>query len=152
MDANIRPASVVEAQTIHDLANATYSKYVERIGKKPAPMLDNYAPLIEDGDVWVLAEGEEVLGLLVMRSKEDHLFVENVAVRPDRQGSGLGRILMVFAEEEAAERDLSEIRLYTNAKMWENIAFYEKLGFEETERKLDEGYCRVFMCKRVGRD
>lgn len=34
--------------------------------------------------------------------------------------------------------------------MWENLAFYEKkLGFEETERRLDGGHRRVFMRKEI---
>ena len=43
---------------------ASYSKYVERIGKEPAPMLEDYAALIRAGEVWVLAgeAGGEVLG------------------------------------------------------------------------------------------
>jgi ribosomal protein S18 acetylase RimI-like enzyme len=44
---------------------------------------------------------------------------------------------------------LHEIRLYTNEKMEENLPFYRSLGFEETGRRLDEGYRRVFMKKRL---
>jgi ribosomal protein S18 acetylase RimI-like enzyme len=82
-----------------------------------------------------------------MRPGEDHMFVDNVAVAPGHQGRGLGRRLVLFAEERAREVGLSEIRLYTNEKMHENLAFYGKLGFEETDRGLDGGYRRVFMRK-----
>lgn len=150
MDANIRPASVENAAAVQDCVNVAYSRYVERIGKKPAPALKDYAPLIEDGKVRVLVEGREVLGMVTMTIEEDHLSIETVAVWPDRQGDGLGRRLIAFAEEKARNRNLSEIRLYTNEKMWENLAFYERLGFEETERRLEEGYRRVFMSKRLG--
>jgi ribosomal protein S18 acetylase RimI-like enzyme len=87
--------------------------------------------LIEDGKAWVLVEGREVLGMLTMRTEEDHLSVQIVAVWPDRQGEGLGRRLMAFVDEETRNRNLSEIRLYTNKKMWENLVFYERLRFEE---------------------
>ena len=36
--------------------------------------------------------------------------------------------------------------------MTENLAFYGRLGFEETGRRLDEGYKRVFLCKMLARD
>ncbi len=150
VEASIRPASAEDAAAVQDCVNVAYSRYVERIGKKPAPALKDYAPLIEDGKVWVLVEGREVLGMLTMRTEEDHLSIETVAVWPDRQGEGLGRRLIAFVEEETRNRNLSEIRLYTNEKMWENLAFYERLGFEETERRLEEGYRRVFMSKRLG--
>jgi ribosomal protein S18 acetylase RimI-like enzyme len=93
--------------------------------------------------------GGEVLGVLVMRPAGDHLFVDNVAVAPDHQGKGLGRELMTFAEARARKDGLPEIRLYTNEKMHENVAVYAKLGFEETGRRLDGGYRRVFMRKRL---
>jgi ribosomal protein S18 acetylase RimI-like enzyme len=123
---------------------------VERIGRKPAPMLADYEAMIEAGEAWVLAGHGETLGVLAMRPDGNHLFVETVAVRPDRQGEGLGRRLMAFAEGKAGDLGLPEIRLYTNEKMWENLTFYEGLGFEETGRRFDEGYRRVFMRKRLG--
>ncbi len=149
MARSIRPAGPEDAAAIGDLVRASYAKYVERIGKEPAPMLEDYAALIEACEVWVLAEGKEVLGVLVMRPAEDHLFVGNVAVAPGQQGRGLGRELVAFAEEKAAEHGLPEVRLYTNEKMHENLDIYARLGFEETGRGLDGGYRRVFMRKRL---
>ncbi len=146
---SVRPAGSEDAAAIGDLVRVSYAKYVERIGKEPSPMLEDYAALIGAGEVWASVEGEEVLGVLVMRPDEDHLFVGNVVVAPDHQGEGLGRELMAFAEAEARKDGLPEIRLYTNEKMRENVAIYAKLGFEETERKLDGGYRRVFMRKRL---
>lgn len=149
MTTDIRLANSNETSAVRDLVRASYAKYIERIGKEPAPMLDDYSSLIADGDVWIAMENGEVLGVLVMQPAEDHLFVGNVAVRPDQQGRGLGRTLMAFAEEEAKRNGLQEIRLYTNERMFENLTIYEKLGFEETERTLDSGYQRVFMRKRI---
>jgi ribosomal protein S18 acetylase RimI-like enzyme len=145
----VRTARPEDTAVIGDLVQASYSKYAERIGKEPAPMLEDYAALIEACEVWVLVEGEEVLGVLVMRPAEDYLFVDNIAVAPECQGRGLGRELVSFAEEKAKAYDLPEIRLYTNEKMPENIAVYGRLGFEVTECKLDGGYRRVFMRKRL---
>ena len=148
-DKSIRPAEPGDAAAVRDLVRASYLKYVGRIGREPAPMLEDYAALIRAGEVWVLAEGGEALGVLVMRPAEDHLFVDNVAVAPGQQGRGLGRELVAFAEEKAAEHGLPEVRLYTNEKMHENLDIYARLGFEETDRRLDGGYRRVFMRKRL---
>jgi ribosomal protein S18 acetylase RimI-like enzyme len=148
--ATIRPAGIQEAGAVTTVVREAYAKYVGRIGREPAPMLVDYGAAIQAGEAWVLVEGDDTSGVLVMRSENDHLFVETLAVRPDRQGSGLGRRLMAFAEEAARSRGLREIRLYTNERMEENIPFYRSLGFEETGRRLDEGYQRVFMKKRSG--
>jgi ribosomal protein S18 acetylase RimI-like enzyme len=146
---SIRPAERRDAAVVRDLVRAAYSKYVERIGKEPAPMLEDYEALIRAGEVWVWDEGGEVLGVLVMRPAEDHLFVDNVAVAPGHQGRGLGRELLAFAEERARREGLPEVRLYTNEKMHENLAVYAKVGFEESGRGVDGGYRRVFMRKRL---
>jgi ribosomal protein S18 acetylase RimI-like enzyme len=147
--ATIRPATIQEAGVVTECVREAYAKYVGRIGREPAPMMVDYEAAILAGDAWVLVEGDVTSGVLVMRPEKDHLFVETVAVRTDRQGSGLGRMLMAFAEEAARDRGLHEIRLYTNEKMEENLPFYRSLGFEETGRRLDEGYRRVFMQKRL---
>jgi ribosomal protein S18 acetylase RimI-like enzyme len=148
--ATIRPAEIQEAGAVTMLVREAYAKYVGRIGREPAPMLVDYEAAIMARETWVLVEGDETSGVLVMRPENDHLFVETVAVRPDRQGSGLGRRLMAFVEEAARDRGLREIQLYTNEKMEENLPFYRSLGFEETGRRFDEGYRRVFMKKRLG--
>ena len=149
MTIDIRSANFADTSVVRDLVRASYSKYIERIGKEPAPMSDDYASLIGAGDVWVAVEDDEVLGMLVMQVVEEHLFVDAVAVRPDQQRRGLGRVLISFAEGEAQRNGLREIRLYTNEKMFENLAIYEKLGFEEINRGLDSGYQRVFMRKKI---
>jgi ribosomal protein S18 acetylase RimI-like enzyme len=148
-DRSIRPAERGDAEVVRDLVRTAYSKYGERIGKEPAPMLEDYDALIRAGEVWVWDEDGEVLGLLVIRPAEDHMFLGNVAVAPGHQGRGLGRRLVAFAEERATAYGLSEVRLYTNEKMHENLAVYARLGFEETGRGVDGGYRRVFMRKRL---
>ena len=148
-DRSIRPAERGDAAVVRDLVRMAYSKYVERIGKEPAPMLGDYDALIRAGEVWVWDDGGEVLGVLVIRPAEDHMFLSNVAVAPGHQGRGLGRELVTFAEGQAVAYGLPEVRLYTNEKMHENLAVYAKLGFEETGRGVDGGYRRVFMCKRL---
>ena len=149
MSGSIRPAEGRDVAAVAGCVRASYAKYVERIGKEPAPMHRDHAAAIGAGETYVLVEGEDLVGTIEVRAEGDHLFVGNVAVRPDRQGEGFGRRLMAFAEDMAAGENLAEVRLYTNEKMWENLAFYGRLGFEETHRKLDGGYRRVFLRKRV---
>jgi GNAT superfamily N-acetyltransferase len=125
---------------------AAYAPYVERIGRRPAPMDDRYAKRVAAGEVHVLDEGG-VVGVLVLVDQPDHLLVENVAVAPERQGEGLGRRLLAVAEEVARRRGLGELRLYTNAAMTENLSIYPRLGWRETGRRTERGFDRVFFAK-----
>jgi ribosomal protein S18 acetylase RimI-like enzyme len=127
-----------------------YVHYVERIGKPPGPMLDDYGALITTGAVNVLAETNGIVeALIVLVPKPDHLLLDNVAVRPNRQGRGYGRQMIAFAEDEARRLGYPELRLYTHVTMVENIALYTRLGFLETGRGHENGYDRVFMTKRL---
>jgi phosphoglycolate phosphatase len=60
--------------------------------------------------------------------------------------------LIAVAEEHARNAGCDTVRLYTNEHMTENIEFYKKLGFEETERGVEQGYRRVYMRKPVRSD
>ena len=144
----IRQATEGEGRRISDLVGAAYGKYIARIGRPPLPMLDDYPALIACGVVWVLVQGAEVVGVLVLREEGDHLLLENIAVEPRHQGQGFRSKLLDFVEEEARSRGLGEIRLYTNEAMVENIAIYEKWGYRETSRESGN-YNRVFLAKPV---
>jgi GNAT superfamily N-acetyltransferase len=146
----IRCARPADRAAIERIVRAAYGIYVERIGKPPGPMLDDYTALISDGRVSVLEEADRTMAaIIVLLPEPDHLLLDNIAVRPDRQGQGLGRRLIAFAEEQARRLGHSEVRLYTHEKMTENIALYTRLGFVETGRGQKAGYDRVFMTKRL---
>ena len=149
LDDIIRQAEQEDQEALVACVQAAYSKYIERIGKKPAPMLADYKALIAQGMVYVLADAKEVRGVLVMMPQGRNMFVENVAVDPRYQRQGLGRTLMAFVEQRARQEQLEEIRLYTNEVMTENLLFYHQLGFEEEGRHLQNGYRRVFLRKRL---
>ena len=72
-----------------------------------------------------------------------------LAVIPARQGLGLGRRLLAFAEAEALRRGYREIRLYTHQTMVENQRLYTSIGYEETGCGTEAGYDRVFMRKQL---
>ena len=147
----IRRATPDDRVVVAAIVHAAYAIYVDRIGKPPGPMLDDYGRLIADGAVSVFEAPDGVLaGLVVLLPASDHLLLDNVAVRPERQGEGIGRRLIAFAESEARRLGYRELRLYTHEKMRENIALYLRLGFAETGRGREAGYDRVFMTKRLG--
>jgi ribosomal protein S18 acetylase RimI-like enzyme len=149
----IHRARPEDRAAIEAIVNAAYAIYVERIGKPPGPMLDDYAGLIADGMVSVLADTDgTIAAVIVLVPQPDHLLLDNIAVRPDRQSRGLGRRLIEFAEDEARRLGFAELRLYTHEKMTENIALYARLGFVETGRGHQAGYDRVFMTKRLATD
>ena len=148
-DWEIRPAVAAEAEAVAALVAAAYRHYIPRIGKKPGPMLDDYAKRIADEQVWVLTGAGGIFGVLVLEEAPDGFLLDNVALAPAFRGQGAGRALLEFAEAEAARRGWNEIRLYTHALMTENIALYGRIGYVETARVTEKGFDRVYMTKRL---
>lgn len=148
-EAKMRVAGPEDVPTIEALVRDAYGKYVERIGKPPAPMTADYGRLVDAGDVWVLELDGALVGLMALKSMADHLLVGNVAVSTAYQRRGLGSKLLAYAEAQARRRGLSEMRLYTNELMHENLVLYRKLGWSEYDRVEQDGFRRVFMRKTV---
>ncbi len=145
----IRLARPVDRAAVEAIVREAYSVYLDRMDKPPAPMLDDYATLIDEDAVSVLDEGGDIRAIIVLLPQPDHLLLDNIAVRPDSQGTGLGRLLIAFGEAEARRLGFDEVRLYTHQTMVENVTLYTRLGFVETGRGRDNGYDRVFMTKRL---
>ncbi len=148
-EARIRPATAADISAITDIVDQAYRHYVDRIGKPPGPMLDDYAARVLEGAVSVLEEGAAVTGIIVLLPAPNYLLLDNIAISPARQGLGLGRRLLAFAEAEALRRGYPEIRLYTHQTMVENQHLYASIGYQETGRGTEAGYERVFMRKQL---
>ena len=110
-------------------------------------MLRDMGPEIRARRVWVT--GRPITGVICLSPVDGGLLIENVAVHPNAQGTGLGRQLMEYAEAEARRSGLGCLRLYTNEVMTENLAMYEHLGYHEVDRRTEDGYRRVFMEKHL---
>jgi N-acetylglutamate synthase-like GNAT family acetyltransferase len=144
-----RLATADDVPALEEIARAAYAVYVPRMGREPPPMLADFAAAVAHGDTWVAEEDGVVLGYMVLVREDDHLLVENVAVRPAAQGRGVGGVLLELAERRARELGYEQVKLYTSETMTENIAYYGRRGYMETHRQVDEGLGRVFFTKRL---
>jgi GNAT superfamily N-acetyltransferase len=122
---------------------------VARIGREPWPMTVDYRHAISDQTVWVAVLDGQVVGLIVLHKASDHLLIDNIAVDPAHQGGGVGTALMAFAEAQARDLRLFELRLYTNELMVENLAYYARRGYRESGRGIEAGFRRVYFVKEL---
>lgn len=136
-----------DAPVIRTLVREAYAHYVPRMGREPAPMTADYERLVAGGLVTVAEDDAGILGILVTYPRDGLLFVENVAVASAAQGRGVGAALMAEAERMARADGLKALELYTNEKMNENLTWYPKIGFRETDRRVEDGYARVYFLK-----
>src|SRR5260370_31192906 len=114
----IRSATPDDRVVVAAIVHAAYAIYVDRIGKPPGPMLDDYGRLIADGAVSVFEAPDGVLaGLVVVLPASDHLLLDNVAVRPERRGEGVGGRPIALARGGARRPRLCALQRYTPEKI-----------------------------------
>jgi ribosomal protein S18 acetylase RimI-like enzyme len=136
MTATIRLARPAEAEDVRAISAAAFiPAYRPIIGGTPSPALEDYAPRIAQGEVWLLETQAGPIAMLALEPHEDHLLVYSIAVLPEHQRQGHARRLLAFAEQQARQAGCRTLRLYTNDRMEGNLALYRSCGFVESGRR-----------------
>ena len=149
MLSDLRLATPDDLAAVEEVVRRAYAPYVSRIGRTPGPMSDDYSALIRCGRVQVV-ERDGIQAILVLIPENDTMLLDNVAVLPSAQGSGLGSALLKYAEQIAKDQGHRFLRLYTNEAMTENIGLYRQIGYVETHRTEEKGLRSVYMIKALG--
>jgi ribosomal protein S18 acetylase RimI-like enzyme len=148
-EVSLRPASERDAASVGELVRSAYGHYVDRLGRPPRPMTDDYADVVGESDVTVAERDGVIVGAIVLQVDDEGFVVDNVAVDPAHQGTGVGRALLEFAEAEARRAGYDSIYLYTHELMTENQALYERIGYVEYDRRRHGTATLVYMRKAL---
>ena len=146
----IRVATAADVDGVRNCVDAAFTPFAIRIGRAPTPMLADYKALTAEGRVFVAEREAAIGGVIVLQWEAEAVLVETLAVHPVCQGCGVGQSLLAHAETEARRAGKSRVRLYTNELMAENLIWYPRRGYVETDRREEAGRRRVFFAKRVG--
>lgn len=147
----LRRATLADAAAIRAVTRAAYARWVPLIGREPLPMRADYEAALLEHRFDLFQRGPDVLALIETAIRGDHLWIENIAVRPEQQGRGLGGRLLAHAEVLAREAGLAELRLLTNAAFASNVALYERRGYVVTAMEPFMGGVTAFMAKSLAR-
>lgn len=131
--AELRAAVADDLPAVRAVIDAAYAPFRARFSDLPdvsAGLEDD----LRDNVMIVAAQGAQVRGVMILVPGPEHLKIANLAVAPEAQGQRLGQRLMAHAEEVAAEHGFSGLVLRTHAGLAATIAFYERLGWRESER------------------
>lgn len=148
-DVVIRPAKPEDVPGITACVDEAYVHYIERIGKQPAPMLEDFADVVREFQAHVAVAAGKIVGAVIFKVTDEGFYVDNVAVRPSIRGKGIGRRLLELAEAEARRQGYESIYLATHELMTENRALYARAGYVEYDHRIVDGYPRVFFRKAL---
>lgn len=151
---HLRLAQAQDASWLSACAQAAYLRYIEDIGRRPAPMEADFPQHIDRDEAWIFERAAaglqpERLGYAVMLVRGKALQLDHLALLPRLQGRGLGKQLVQACEAIGSGQGCSLVRLYTNAKMTANLKFYAALGYVEIDRYRQAGFDRVFFEKAL---
>lgn len=149
MSIEIRLATAQDAAGVAYCVCQAFIHYIPRIGKQPGPMLDDYQALVEQGAVYVAFRQSEIVGALVLLETDEGFCIETIAVLPSAQGLGIGSRLLSFSEDKARRQGYISIYLSTHRLMHESQAVYAHVGYVEYDRRIVNGYDRIFVRKQL---
>ena len=141
-----RKANSKDEDAIKQIASRAYQKYIERMGKEPAPMRPN----IQKNDIVFVCEKEnKIIAFAILVIKDGNIFLENLAVEPLFQQKNVGTTFISFIENYLIKEKFDFYQLYTNEKMIENILWYQKIGFKKIREVTEKGFNRVYFQKQL---
>jgi len=146
-DTIVRSAVLEDVPGITACVCEAYVHYIERIGKRPGPMLEDFQETLLTAQVYVAESQGRIVGVTVFMVTDEGFYLDNVAVRPSAKGTGVGRTLLKFAEGEAKRQGYASVYLATHELMHENRALYNRIGYKEYDHRVVNGYPRVFLRK-----
>ncbi|MGL5275888.1 Acetyltransferase (GNAT) family protein [Myroides marinus] len=94
-----------------------------------------------------LTDNDEVIGGILGRSLWGTLEIQSLAVKESYRGQGLGKKLMLAAEQVAVDRKCKYISL--NTFSFQASDFYQSLGFTvfAEEKDYPLGYAKLYLRK-----
>jgi N-acetylglutamate synthase-like GNAT family acetyltransferase len=141
-----RSAAKSDHLAINAIALKAYEKYVERMGKEPAPM----RPVIQKEDVvFVCEDNKQVIAFAILVKINDQIILDSIAVDPSHQKKGIGNNFIKYIEQYLIEQKINKYQLYTNEKMFENIDWYQKIGFKIFKKVTEKGFNRIYFEKQL---
>lgn len=103
---------------------------------------------------FIALDGERLVGCMFCRQEPPQsLYIGKLAVSPEDQGKGVGKLLVYRAEDLARSLGLAELRLETRIELTDNHRRFAAMGFHRTVEGRHPGFDRttfVEMRKRVG--
>jgi [ribosomal protein S18]-alanine N-acetyltransferase len=76
---------------------------------------------------------DEVIGYFVASAVAGEVTLMNIAISPEKQSQGVGRILLQFLLDYSRENNQQEIWLEVRSSNQNAIQLYQKLGFAEVD-------------------
>ncbi|KSV82338.1 MULTISPECIES: GNAT family N-acetyltransferase [Sinorhizobium/Ensifer group] len=97
---------------------------------------------IADEIAFGVRDGERLVGCIFCKPEDDCLYIGKLAVAPETQGKGIGRLLLAEAEATARALKLPALRLLTRIELIDNHRAFAAWGFVQSGTMCHPGFTR----------
>jgi GNAT superfamily N-acetyltransferase len=152
MITNIIQASFEDAATILELQKIAYQSEAQIYNDFNIPPLTQGLDELRNdftSKVFLKAQIEgKIIGSVRGYRAKDTCYIERLIVHPDRQGQGIGAMLM--NRIELCFGQVQRFELFTGHKSERNIYFYERLGYQIYKKvEVTKDLSFIFMEKHI---
>jgi ribosomal protein S18 acetylase RimI-like enzyme len=145
---NIFPATLQDAKQLETLLNTSYRGETAKLGwTHEADLIAgnvrvNEAMIMENLNtnnavfLKYVNDKAEIIGCVNLKQNEDKLYLGMFGVHPTQQGSGIGKQLLLAAEEYAKYLGVNVIYMTVISLRTELIDWYKTKGYKETGERL----------------
>ena len=87
-------------------------------------------------------EDSRLVGCCFLKNLDEKIYLGKLAIDPQKQKSGVGKLLVDFAKTVAESRDKRIIELQSRVELTEVHEFFRRHGFHQTGTIAHKGYDR----------
>jgi len=132
----IRLAEPGDAKSISEILRKAFSEfksdYTPEALEVVTPPADEIATRFNEGPQWLAVADKKPVGTVSVVREPDHLYIRSMAVLPEVQGLGIGKMLLDAIDGYAVANGFDRLFLYTTNFSTAAKKLYEKCGFRKT--------------------
>jgi len=136
-EVTIRKAVLSEVDVVKEIIKEAYQPIKKALSRQPAALqegLDKISRNIQMGHQYVALVGELVVGTMLVSLRGQNGLISRVAVRNDFRGRRIGTMLVDYAENLLTHSNAQRIDIEIYGAVEDQVTFYERGGYVETER------------------
>ncbi|MFP2421325.1 GNAT family N-acetyltransferase [Pseudescherichia vulneris] len=147
MNINIRPARISDVDSIFDVRTSVIENHLSREEMRQMGITESVvADMIQNSAcAWVATENEKIIGFSMILPDEGCLFA--AFVRPEYEGKGAGRRLVMAAEQQLfKQHDIAWLETDKHsraAKFYLHLGWGNQTDINETDIRLEKTNRRV---------
>jgi ribosomal protein S18 acetylase RimI-like enzyme len=149
-EVTIRKAVLGEVDVVKEIVKEAYQPIMKQLSRKPAALkegLDKISRHIQMGNQYVALVGEVIVGTMRVSLRGQVGVISRVAVRSQFRGRRIGTMLVDYGENLLSHMNAQRIEIEIYGAVEEQVSFYQRGGYEETERIKRLGEEIVIMQK-----